>query len=157
MQGTIRPVRVGRGSLGRYLEECEGKDKDFAGYLEGRGGGVRYSVMEDGREAEGRGIDGDGLDAMLHGRDPFTGEKLRAVRDGQIGCFDIPLNDCKALEVLGVRFADVRAAHRTAQRRGMEAVESYLSTHLLARRQDHGRTRFMKADRLLFAAAEHRS
>ena len=155
MQGTIRPVRVGRGSLGRYLEECEGKDKDFAGYLEGRGGGVRYSVMEDGREAEGRGIDGDGLDAMLHGRDPFTGEKLRAVRDGQIGCYDIPLNDCKALEVLGVRFADVRAAHRTAQRRGMEAVESYLSTHLLARRRNGGTTRFMKADRLLFAAAEH--
>ena len=155
MQGSIKPIRVGSGSLGRYLEECEDKDKDFAGYLEGRGGGVRYSVMEDGREAEGRGIDGDGLDAMLHGRDPFTGERLRAVRDGQIGCFDIPLNDCKALEVLGVRFADVRAAHRTAQRRGMEAVESYLSTHLLARRQDHGRTRFMKADRLLFAAAEH--
>ena len=155
MQGSIKPIRVGSGSLGRYLEECEDKDKDFAGYLEGRGGGVRYSVMEDGREAEGRGIDGDGLDAMLHGRDPFTGERLRTVRDGQIGCFDIPLNDCKALEVLGVRFADVRAAHRTAQRRGMEAVESYLSTHLLARRRNGGTTRFMKADRLLFAAAEH--
>lgn len=37
----------------------------------------------------------------------------------------------------------------------MEAVKSYLSTNLLARRQDHGKTRFMRSEQLLFAAAEH--
>lgn len=49
---------------------------------------------------------------MLHGEEPFSGEKLRDVKDGQIGCYDIPLNDCKELEVLGVRYEDVRDAHR---------------------------------------------
>ena len=152
MQGAIKPIRVGRGSLGRYLEECEA---DFGAYLEGHGNAVRFSLMSGGVEVDGGAIDAAGLDTMLHGGDPRGGARLRAVRDGQIGCYDIPLNDCKELEVLGVRYEDVRAAHREAQRHGMEAVKSYLSTHLLARRQDHGVTRFMPADRLLFAAAEH--
>lgn len=155
MQGAIKPIRVGGGSLGRYLEECESPEGDFSGYLEGRNGGTRFSRLSGGRTVEERGIDAGGLDAMLHGRDPFSGDVLRSVKDGQIGCYDIPLNDCKGLEVLGVRYGDVRDAHRVAQRRGMEAVESYLSTHLLARRQDHGKTRFVRSGQLLFAAAEH--
>ena len=152
MHGSIKPVRMGRGSLGRYLAECSAV---FGEYLEGHGSTVLFSRMSGGSEDEGRLIDAAGLDAMLRGEDPFSGEKLRDVKDGQIGCYDIPLNDCKGLEVLGVRYEDVRDAHREAQRRGMEAVKSYLSTHLLARRQDHGVTRFMKAEQLLFASAEH--
>ena len=155
MQGAIKPIRVGSGSLGRYLEECESPEGGFGGYLEGGNGGMRFSRMSGGSEADGRPVDADGLDAMLHGEEPFSGEKLRDVKDGQIGCYDIPLNDCKELEVLGVRYEDVRDAHRRAQRRGMEAVKSYLSTNLLARRQDHGKTRFMRSEQLLFAAAEH--
>ena len=116
---------------------------------------MRFSRMSGGSETDGRNIDADGLDAMLHGEEPFSCEKLRDVKAGQIGCYDIPLNDCKELEVLGVRYGDVRDAHRRAQRRGMEAVKSYLSTNLLARRQDHGKTRFMRSEQLLFAAAEH--
>lgn len=155
MQGAIKPIRVGSGSLGRYLEECESPEGGFGGYLEGGNGGMRFSRMSGGSEADGRPVDADGLDAMLHGEEPFSGEKLRDVKDGQIGCYDIPLNDCKELEVLGVRYEDVRDAHRRAQRRGMEAVKSYLSTNLLSRRQDHGKTRFMRSEQLLFAAAEH--
>lgn len=155
MQGAIKPIRVGSGSLGRYLEECESPEGDFGDYLEGRDGGTRFSRLSGGRTVEEQGVDADGLDAMLHGRDPFSGDVLRAVKDGQIGCYDIPLNDCKELEVLGVRYEDVRDAHRVAQQRGMKAVESYLSTHLLARRQDHGKTRFVRSGQLMFAAAEH--
>lgn len=155
MQGAIKPIRVGGGSLGRYLEACESPEGDFGGYLEGRNGGARFSRLSGGRTVEERDVDAGGLDAMLRGDDPFSGGKLRDVRDGQIGCYDIPLNDCKGVEVLGVRYGDVRDAHRVAQRRGMEAVKSYLSTHLLARRQDHGKIRFVRSDQLMFAAAEH--
>ena len=94
MQGAIKPIRVGGGSLGRYLEACESPEGDFGGYLEGRNGGARFSRLSGGRTVEERDVDAGGLDAMLRGDDPFSGGKLRDVRDGQIGCYDIPLNVC---------------------------------------------------------------
>lgn len=83
MQGAIKPIRVGSGSLGRYLEECESPEGGFGGYLEGGNGGMRFSRMSGGSETDGRPVDADGLDAMLHGKDPFSGGKLRDVKDSR--------------------------------------------------------------------------
>lgn len=66
----------------------------FGAYLDGHGGMVRFGCMSGGVEVDGGRIGADGLDAMLHGFDPSGGGRLRTVRDGQIGCYDIPLNDC---------------------------------------------------------------
>lgn len=111
--------------------------------------------MSDGRQIEKCGIDSDGLDALERGCDPFSGDLLRTMKKGQIISFDIPLNDCKELDMLGTWFCDVQDAHRVAQRRGEQAVKSYLSTHLLARRQNNGNTRFMQAEQMMFVSAEH--
>ena len=160
-------MRGGGVALGRYLEGCGGTSLgevvpsgDVGGdglgdYLSGSGGGLVFSRVEHGRVTERRAASSEDLASLMAGDDPFSGVHMRAVRHGQIGCFDIPLNDCKQLDVLGVVYGDVRQAHREAQRHGVEAVKEYLGRNLMARRQDGGRTRFVPADSLLFVEAEH--
>lgn len=122
--------------------------------------GIRFERFNKGIELEDRRIKNDGLTMLLEGKDPPNGKilkKLRRCKEMPLTyAYEIPINDCKELAVLGTCFSDVQDAHRLAQRRGAEAVKSYLSTHLMIRRQDKGMRRFMLAEQMLFVSTEHR-
>ena len=65
-----------------------------------------------------------GLEMLLDGRDPDSGELLKSFRAGNVRAYEIPLNDSKDLDVgVGMPTGTCAKARMKAQARGEEAVE----------------------------------
>lgn len=155
MRGSITKGLRGGKAYAAYLESCA---HGYGDYLEGHSGGLEFTRYRDGAEAERKTIDADGLELLLEGRDPDSGEVLKPFRDGTVRYYEFPINDTKLLDVAGVHFADVREARECAQERGEKAVKDYVSQHLTVRiRVGEGKRKWVHADEVMWASAEHQT
>ena len=156
MRGHIVKVTTGGRSLEEYLKGCNQAGQGFEAYLGEHSDGLRFHRYADGTECPSKRLRDGGLEMLLDGRDPDSGELLKSFRAGNVRAYEIPLNDSKDLDVASVVYGDVREARMKAQARGEEAVRRFLSERLTVRlRCGDGRRRWVRPDEVMFVSATH--
>lgn len=156
MRGHIVKVTTGGRALEEYLKGCNQAGQGLEAYLGEHGDGLRFHRYADGVECSSKRLRDGGLEMLLDGRDPDSGELLKSFRAGNVRAYEIPLNDSKDLDVASVVYGDVREARMAAQARGEEAVRRFLAERLTVRlRCGNGRRRWVRPDEVMFVSATH--
>ena len=156
MRGHIVKVTTGGRSLEEYLKGCNQAGQGFEAYLGEHSDGLCFHRYADGTECPSKRLRDGGLEMLLDGRDPDSGELLKSFRAGNVRAYEIPLNDSKDLDVASVVYGDVREARMKAQARGEEAVRRFLAERLTVRlRCGDGRRRWVRPDEVMFVSATH--
>ena len=133
MRGHIVKVTTGGRSLEEYLKGCNQAGQGLEAYLGEHSDGLRFHRYADGTKCSSKRLRDGGLEMLLDGRDPDSGELLKSFRAGNVRAYEIPLNDSKDLDVASVVYGDVREARMKAQARGEEAVRRFLAERLTVR------------------------
>lgn len=102
MRGHIVKVTTGGRSLEEYLKGCNQAGQGFEAYLGEHSDGLRFHRYADGTECPSKRLRDGGLEMLLDGRDPDSGELLKSFRAGNVRAYEIPLNDSKDLDVASV-------------------------------------------------------
>ena len=118
MRGHIVKVTTGGRSLEEYLKGCNQAGQGLEAYLGEHSDGLRFHRYADGTKCSSKRLRDGGLEMLLDGRDPDSGELLKSFRAGNVRAYEIPLNDSKDLDVASVVYGDVREARMKAQARG---------------------------------------
>lgn len=156
MRGHIVKVTTGGRSLEEYLKGCNQAGQGLEAYLGEHSDGLRFHRYADGTKCSSKRLRDGGLEMLLDGRDPDSGELLKSFRAGNVRAYEIPLNDSKDLDVASVVYGDVREARMKAQARGEEAVRRFLAERLTVRlRCGDGRRRWVRPDEVMFVSATH--
>ena len=156
MRGHIVKVTTGGRSLEEYLKGCNQTGQGLEAYLGEHSDGLRFHRYADGTKCSSKRLRDGGLEMLLDGRDPDSGELLKSFRAGNVRAYEIPLNDSKDLDVASVVYGDVREARMKAQARGEEAVRRFLAERLTVRlRCGDGRRRWVRPDEVMFVSATH--
>ena len=174
MRGHIVKVTTGGRSLEEYLKGCNQAGQGLEAYLGEHSDGLRFHRYADGTKCSSKRLRDGGLEMLLDGRDPDSGEAdtipargragrppdsgelLKSFRAGNVRAYEIPLNDSKDLDVASVVYGDVREARMKAQARGEEAVRRFLAERLTVRlRCGDGRRRWVRPDEVMFVSATH--
>ena len=97
MRGHIVKVTTGGRSLEEYLKGCNQAGQGFEAYLGEHSDGLRFHRYADGTECPSKRLRDGGLEMLLDGRDPDSGELLKSFRAGNVRAYECVLASWRPL------------------------------------------------------------
>src|SRR3954453_7704771 len=137
------------------LQVAHGRDDYYAGRGEAQGRWVGSAAGQLGLSGQ---VDGAGFSALLEGRDPGTGERLRSLGGNQkVAAYDLTFSAPKSVSGLfAIAGPDVREALVAAHEAAVDAALEYVEAEAVRVRRGRDGVRTLAGGGLVAAAYRHR-